>query len=456
VRVQEVLSQAVETVGRLPLCELVESVWLALGGPAAVPEQNRREDVATFLDLVGTLEEGGVIRDFSVMSERLEVLFARPSVEQSNVDVMTIYKAKGLEFDIVIVPQAARGTRSSDHDLLVWTEETAEDGTTLMKIAAQPQKSDMSAAYKEISDEIKKKDDEENKRLFYVACTRAKNELHLMASVKRKKDGGITKAGSHTFMGLIWSSVQGLFESELRRRVPVQRSLLDDQADSGGTFLGRLPENWHLPIFDLSVAWQPQLQRAPAAAREITFEWAGDTRRHAGTVIHELLRRIADDGLEAWSEARLANARPVIRAELLRLGVPAIEEPQATGQVARAIFNTLGSKRGQWLLKGHAEARSEYPVGGTVQERLVAGTVDRVFRDEDGRFWIVDFKNSDHKGSGREAFLDEEKRRYTPQLENYATLLRRVTSGPIMLGLYFPLLDAWREWSFEAEAAAAN
>jgi len=87
---------------------------------------------------------------------------------------------------------------------------------------------------------------------------------------------------------------------------------------------------------------------------------------------------------------------------------------------------------------------------------VIAGKADRVFRDEDGRFWIVDFKNSDHKGSGREAFLDEEKRRYTSQLENYATLLRRVTGGPMMLGLYFPLLDAWREWSFEAEAAAAN
>jgi ATP-dependent exoDNAse (exonuclease V) beta subunit len=456
VRVHEVLSQAVESVGRLPLRELVESSWMALGGPAMLPEQNRREDVATFLDLLETLEEGGVIRDFSLMNERLEMFFAKPSVAQSNVDVMTIHQAKGLEFDMVIVPQAARGTRSSDRDLLVWTEETEEDGTTLLRIAAQPRKSDMSAAYKEISDEIKKKDEEENKRLFYVACTRARNELHLFGNVERKKDGGVKKAGSHTFMGLIWNSVQVLFESELRRRVPVQRSLLDEQIESAGISLNRLPEGWQLPRFNLSVAWQPRLQRALAAAREITFEWAGDTRRHAGTVIHELLRRIAGDGIETWNVARLANAKPVIRAELLRLGVPPMEEPRTSDQVARAIGNTLSSKRGRWLLERHAEARSEYPVGGKVQEKLVAGTVDRVFRDEDGRFWIVDFKNSEHKGSKREAFLDEEKRRYTPQLENYATLLRRVTPGPIMLGLYFPLLDAWREWSFEAEAAAAT
>ena len=42
------------------------------------------------------------------------------------------------------------------------------------------------------------------------------------------------------------------------------------------------------------------------------------------------------------------------------------------------------------------------------------------------------------------------------QLETYATLLQRVKKGPIMLGLYFPLMDEWREWSFAADAAAAH
>jgi hypothetical protein len=204
----------------------------------------------------------------------------------------------------------------------------------------------------------------------------------------------------------------------------------------------------------MSVAWQPAFERAPASARRITFEWVGDASRHAGTVVHELLKRIAMDGLDHWTEARIEATRPLIRAELLRLGVPATEEPQASNQVVRALANTLNSTRGRWLLTRHAEARSEYAVSGKVEDKLIAATVDRVFRDEDGRFWIVDFKNSDHKGGKEEEFLLEEQRRYTPQLENYATLLRRLTTGPIMLGLYFPLLDAWREWSFAAEVAA--
>jgi ATP-dependent exoDNAse (exonuclease V) beta subunit len=223
---------------------------------------------------------------------------------------------------------------------------------------------------------------------------------------------------------------------------------------SAGTMLSRLPDDWRMPKFEMSVAWQPTVQRAPAAARKVTFEWVGDASRHAGTVIHEIFKRIAIDGLEKWNEARVEASKPLIREELLRLGVPAVEEPQASNQVVRALSNCLSSPRGRWLLSEHAEGRSEYAVGGRMQDKLVAATVDRVFRDEEGRFWIVDFKNSDHKGGKKEDFLREEQRRYTPQLETYAALLRRVKTGPIMLGLYFPLLNEWREWSFAAEVAA--
>jgi ATP-dependent exoDNAse (exonuclease V) beta subunit len=89
-----------------------------------------------------------------------------------------------------------------------------------------------------------------------------------------------------------------------------------------------------------------------------------------------------------------------------------------------------------------------------VGDKLVTGTVDRAFRDEEGRFWIVDFKTSEHRGGNLNHFLDEEQRRYRTQMENYGTLVSRLVGGPIWLGLYFPLLDAWREWPF-AEIASA-
>ena len=44
--------------------------------------------------------------------------------------------------------------------------------------------------------------------------------------------------------------------------------------------------------------------------------------------------------------------------------------------------------------------------------------------------------------------------RYRAQLENYAEAIQRIDSRPIRLGLYFPLLRAWREWAFEPSHSA--
>ena len=72
--------------------------------------------------------------------------------------------------------------------------------------------------------------------------------------------------------------------------------------------------------------------------------------------------------------------------------------------------------------------------------------IDRTFVDAEGRRWIIDFKTGSHRGGAREAYLDSELTRYRPQLERYARIMASLDVRPVMLGLYFPLLDGWREW----------
>ena len=45
-----------------------------------------------------------------------------------------------------------------------------------------------------------------------------------------------------------------------------------------------------------------------------------------------------------------------------------------------------------------------------------------------------------------DAFLDQQQERYTEQLEKYGALMKLQVEEPIKLGLYFPLLQGWREW----------
>jgi hypothetical protein len=61
--------------------------------------------------------------------------------------------------------------------------------------------------------------------------------------------------------------------------------------------------------------------------------------------------------------------------------------------------------------------------------------------------WVIDYKTSQHIGGGLEEFLDREVERYRPQLQRYAMLAKRLGPEPVHLGLYFPLMRAWREWA---------
>ncbi len=156
--------------------------------------------------------------------------------------------------------------------------------------------------------------------------------------------------------------------------------------------------------------------------------------------------------MEHWPAERLAALTPQIASELRRLGVAAAAQPAASATVLRALRNTLASERGKWILRSRQDAQSEWPIGGRFGDQLISGTVDRMFRDEKGRIWVVDFKTSEHEGNRPEQFLDKEQQRYRAQLENYGTLVSRLVDAPVWLGLYFPLLDGWREWQLEKES----
>ena len=452
--VADVLGRAVAHAGRCSLRILVEQSWMALGGPSVLREGSHRADVETYLDLIESFEEGGTIRDFSLLRERLEFLFAQPVSGADCVKIMTIHNAKGLEFDTVILPKLGAKAKRTDRDLIIWAEEF-DDGVARFEVAAQPRRGAKDQLYESICKKLDQQEDEELKRLFYVATTRAKNRLYLLGNADAKKDRSCcTAASKHTFLGLIWPAVSKEFESLLRRKAWQQSSFFE-QFNEPQNVLRRLPITWRTPRLDHSVHWEPDVRRATASARTIAYEWVSDTGRHIGTVVHEILKRVAREGPADWNEERMAAVGPIVTSELLRLGVSADEESRASGQVRRAVLNTVRSAKGRWILERHQDAQSEWAISGSIGDKLVNGTVDRVFRDGEGRWWIVDYKTSEHEGADLNKFLAEEERRYRGQLESYATLMARLVEGPISLGLYFPLLDAWRDWHYQSETAVS-
>jgi hypothetical protein len=207
--------------------------------------------------------------------------------------------------------------------------------------------------------------------------------------------------------------------------------------------LSRFAGDFVLPAPPPAASW-----RAPAVAQQpndvIEFSWAGETARHVGSVVHRWMQCIADDGIEGWTRERVEALRPRLARELERRGVPRDECNDAAARAARALAQTLEDDRGRWLLASHADAKSEYRVRVAAGNAIYSYIMDRIFRDDAGTRWIVDYKTSGHEGGDVEAFLDRERERYAGQLARYATAIG--DKDPVMLGLYFPLLTGWREW----------
>jgi len=205
----------------------------------------------------------------------------------------------------------------------------------------------------------------------------------------------------------------------------------------------RLAPEWRLPAPAASPTASAGPEERTSAA--VSFRWVGDTLRHIGTVVHQLLRRMAEDGVSGWDRARMEGCAPVCRAALASLGVPAAEIAQAVDQVGKALTRVLEDERGRWILANHPEAACEYSLRGMVDSEIVTVRVDRTFVDEDGIRWVVDYKTSSHEGAGLEAFLDNERERYRSQVERYRRIFSALEERPVRAALYFPLLNGWRE-----------
>lgn len=158
------------------IIELIEKTYynqvlmLKYGG------KQRVANVYKFLEMAKeyTEKENGTIEDFINYIEDMK----RKNVDESqakiqsedgdSVKIMTIHKSKGLQFKVVIIPQMAKGFNKDTSSILF--EKNLGLGI---------KHEDLSPIYNEIYNSIKEKEERENKRILYVAMTRAEERLIL-------------------------------------------------------------------------------------------------------------------------------------------------------------------------------------------------------------------------------------------------------------------------------------
>lgn len=409
----KILQHAVDNRQRQPLHLLVKTTWQQLGGPPCLQDESEYENADTFFKMLSELEDGVVLPEVSQLEHQLNSLFASADTDADpNLQIMTIHKSKGLEFDTVILPGLERRPASDDSSLLLSLERprSDEDETDLLLAPIKYVGDDYDSIYRYVRRQHNKKADYESIRLLYVAATRAKKSLHLLGTVSKD----LKAPASKSFLGLLWDGVQHEF-TENQNNIPTSTNIMVPEVKTNLT---------RLPISEFATVAITPVQYAD---NTINIE-LDETARHVGTVIHSALQQIAETGQHDNDSQRWKN-------QLLALNVPFDTIDTAVATISRAIDNTLADEKGRWILANtHADAHCEYPLSYVENGEVIHLVLDRTFIDADGIRWIIDYKTS-----------AEAKVEYTEQLQRYAKAMSCLEQRPTRCALYFPLTAAFVE-----------
>ena len=447
------------------LASWIERTWRTLGGPDCIDEA-AYENAQVFFSLLDAIAPDGLAAFTGDLDSEFERLFAQPDPAGS-IELMTIHKAKGLGFDVVIVPGLDRQSASDPHPLICSLERISpwRAGETEFLVAPiGEQGEDTHPLYKWVDRQRKIRFDEERKRLFYVACTRARRELHLLGTAS------ITKSGARptyrdSLLETAWPALQRDFENLLQRpqpqlptRVldfPATPGVLDELAAAADTapelVLRRLPADY-APAYGENVTVIGSISLSQTDPQEFRRREGSRHSRAIGSAVHTLLERLGP----ALAGMTTANIRTHAASLLRAAALTGDSLASATAAVTNMLSACAADPVCRWILASHPDAQSEPSwTGYTPGEgsRLRTLRADRVFRagpdplsSGSDYFWVIDYKTSAAPSGA--LFLQTERALYEPQLLAYARVLRALhgPATPLRLGLYYPSIAAFDFW----------
>ncbi len=490
----------------------LEQTWLQLGGAQCV-DSEARVNLDLLWKSLDSLPQGEPDLLGSALASVTEDLKAQPDPAADSdcgVQLMTIHGAKGLEFEVVIVPdlQAPPGRRTPG--MLSWLErglpsadfEPSESVTEFLIAPFQQKGTEGGAAKKCVDSLVHERESHEACRLLYVAATRAREELHFFARPLYKSANGAPTELIQPRESLLLTAWPA-WQAEIQRRFHEWRANLtsvagpttlasvaasesDPQTEpaSGNLFefqpianqptlLRRLPPGFAASSAPLSVsaADEPLV----GAGRLYERHEGGLLSRALGKAVHALLQHLAERLTTETREvalAALAREHARISAIIRAVGVASAQSNRMATQAIEIVHQAAADPLAQWILAPHLDAANEIRWTGVVAGSLRTVQVDRVFRAgpapqtsadpilenpalndilPNDTWWIIDYKSAHEADPGAASLLPELRRQFSPQIEAYAAVLRNLRGGAIHVcgGLYYPRMDLFDWWPLE-------
>jgi ATP-dependent helicase/nuclease subunit A len=401
----QVLMENITNRRRKPLAQMVEDIWQALNGSSCLRSDSEQNNAKLYFEILAQFDIAGNLEKLTLFQKRLAELFAdNNSQADQKLQIMTIHRAKGLEFDTVIIPGLERQAARDDPKLLAWLERPSAQAHIESDLIFAPIKrttKEVDPVYNYLRYENQKKDFYETGRLLYVAVTRAKKNLHLLACIPE------VIAKNSLLKQIQFCFKDEIIEEPATNTISANKKPILMRRIASEFFTASSLEKTSLPSFPLSFP-----RRNDNVAKNI------------GIIIHETLAKLSLMAAETWPQ-NFTKWHNLWRTKLVQLGTyEDCESHVAT--IEQAILTTLSDPQGRWILdKNHEAAQSEYALTTIVNSEIKHFRIDRTFI-ENGKRWIIDYKT--------ELPDNDSETKHLQQLQQYAKLF----SEPVCLGLYFP------------------
>ncbi|MFQ5942318.1 MAG: UvrD-helicase domain-containing protein [Anaerolineales bacterium] len=419
-RAREVLEELHPLADRLPVAELITLIVGRLDWRGVLASSHIRlwrnldklvddalvselANVSAFLEYLSVLREVGVREGEA------------PAGEGGSLQLMTIHKAKGLEFDLVVLADASRTDPRRTEPVYLLEEVGAA--------AAMDQVDEKPLAYRLAKALDADQSQAEEDRLLYVAATRARERLivsgHLSESTGTYRAAGwmkktlelldldpkllVESAGSELLLDIPSGG-------RLRAWAAAGTEKLKWEGISSST---AWPDSAELPLFRVASVTQrevadPELDEEPERSWRATGSGRKAPATAVGRIVHAAIQRNAMPG-SAGYERFVENE--CFRAGLVDSGQRQAAINESTELLARLAMHPL------WAEIGSAEeVAHEIPFTTSDPEGMVqSGQIDLLWRGPEG--WkLVDFKTDTLRD---DEDLEAAVKRHRGQVERY-------------------------------------
>lgn len=371
---------------------------------------------------------------------------ADPSGAQ--VRVMNIHQAKGLEFDIVVLPELDKEIRDQPGNYVVRRPAPTEAPDCILRSVSKEVRSLLPAEFQTMFEDRALQVAQEALCVLYVALTRARQGLYMFVQPSKENEKTIPRSCAALLRAALLGNDR-VGPGQLLYERGTKDWFKHDQAPAAGVLSAVKPRP--TPIeFSPAGARRRHLERRSPSGLEggsfVRLQHALDRAESQwgmayGTLIHAWFELIEwlEDGPPSPEQRRQAAAACDAAPALVHAW-PAFDEMLARPAISAALRRSAYERAKAGGPGGlRLEVRNEFPFAYRDGDRLISGAIDRLVLVYEGdrllRADVLDFKTDVIQGKSSKS-LQAKVEYYAPQIQAY----RRAVSS--MTGLAPESIDA--------------